>query len=198
MKDTICTAIGIIGGVIASLFGGWDTALQTLVIFMAIDYITGLVVAGVFHASPKTKTGALESKAGWKGLIRKGETLLIVLVACQLDAVIGGSFVTAAGFALVVVLDNLYLNALAFILIGLGCANIVPVFYSLLKYQKDMPISAAVTSVTSLGYTGVILGPALLGFVAHGININAVFELIALMLVIEAGIAKYVFCKLKM
>ena len=78
MKDTICTAIGIIGGVIASLFGGWDTALQTLVIFMAIDYITGLVVAGVFHASPKTKTGALESKAGWKGLIRKGETLGLV------------------------------------------------------------------------------------------------------------------------
>ena len=89
-------SIGIIGGVIASLFGGWDTALQTLVIFMAIDYITGLVVAGVFHASPKTKTGALESKAGWKGLIRKGETLLIVLVACQLDAVIGGSFVRDA------------------------------------------------------------------------------------------------------
>ena len=87
MKDTICTAIGIIGGVIASLFGGWDTALQTLVIFMAIDYITGLVVAGVFHASPKTKTGTLESK---------GETLLIVLVACQLDAVIGGSFVRDA------------------------------------------------------------------------------------------------------
>ena len=80
MKDTICTVIGLIGGVIASLFGGWDTALQTLVIFMAIDYITGLLVAGVFHASPKTKTGALESKAGWKGLIRKGETLLIVLV----------------------------------------------------------------------------------------------------------------------
>ena len=75
MKDTICTAIGLIGGAIAALFGGWDTALQTLVIFMAIDYITGLVVAGVFHASPKTKTGALESKAGWKGLIRKGETL---------------------------------------------------------------------------------------------------------------------------
>mgnify|MGYP002672940305 CR=1 FL=1 len=86
MKDTICTVIGLIGGAIAALFGGWDTALQTLVIFMAIDYITGLVVAGVFHASPKTKTGALESKAGWKGLIRKG----------QLDAVIGGSFVRDA------------------------------------------------------------------------------------------------------
>ena len=48
------------------------------------------------HGCPSAKTGALESKAGWKGLIRKGETLLIVLVACQLDAVIGGSFVRDA------------------------------------------------------------------------------------------------------
>ena len=63
---------------------------------MAIDYITGLIVAGVFHASPKTETGTLESRAGWKGLIRKGETLLIVLVACRLDAVMGSSFVRDA------------------------------------------------------------------------------------------------------
>lgn len=112
-------------------------------------------------------------------------------------AVIGGALLTSAGFVLLIALDSIYLNAFAFILIGLGCSNVVPVFYSILKYQKAMPISAAVTSVTSLGYTGVILGPALLGFVAHGINISAVFELVALLLVIEAGIAKYVFCKLK-
>ena len=48
MKNEICAAIGIVGGAIASLLGGWDTALQTLIIFMAIDYITGLIVAGVF------------------------------------------------------------------------------------------------------------------------------------------------------
>lgn len=113
-------------------------------------------------------------------------------------AVIGGALLTSAGFVLLIALDSIYLNAFAFILIGLGCSNVVPVFYSILKYQKAMPISAAVTSVTSLGYTGVILSPALLGFVAHGINISAVFELVALLLVIEAGIAKYVFCKLKM
>ena len=58
MKEYFCTAVGLIGGVIASLYGGWDAALQTLIIFMAIDYITGLIVAGVFHASPKTETGA--------------------------------------------------------------------------------------------------------------------------------------------
>ena len=96
MKDYFCMAVGAIGGFIAGLFGGWDASLQTLVIFMAIDYITGLIVAGVFHTSPKTKTGALESRAGWKGLIRKGETLLIVLVACRLDAVMGSSFVRDA------------------------------------------------------------------------------------------------------
>lgn len=96
MKDTFCMAVGAVGAVITSLFGGWDAALQTLIIFMAVDYITGLVVAGVFHASPKSQTGALESRAGWKGLIRKGETLLIVLVACQLDAVMATSFVRDA------------------------------------------------------------------------------------------------------
>lgn len=87
---------GLIGGAIASLYGGWDAALQTLIICMAVDYITGLIVAGVFHASPKTKTGTLESRAGWKGLCRKGMSLLIVLVACRLDAVMGSSFVRDA------------------------------------------------------------------------------------------------------
>ena len=44
MKDYVCFAIGAIGSMIASLFGGWDASLQTLVIFMAIDYITGLIL----------------------------------------------------------------------------------------------------------------------------------------------------------
>jgi len=96
MKEGICTIIGVIGGAIASLFGGWDAALITLVIFMGIDYITGLVVAGVFHNSRKTESGALESRAGFKGLCRKGVTLLIVLVACRLDMLINSNFVRDA------------------------------------------------------------------------------------------------------
>ncbi len=92
----LCTYVGLLGGAVAALFGGWDAALQTLIICMAVDYITGLIVAGVFHASPKTKTGTLESRAGWKGLCRKGMSLLIVLVACRLDAVMGSSFVRDA------------------------------------------------------------------------------------------------------
>lgn len=96
MKNGLCTIIGTVGGFIASLFGGWDTALITLIIFMGVDYITGLIVAGVFHKSQKTENGALESRAGWKGLCRKGTSLLVVLVACRLDLVIGSSFVRDA------------------------------------------------------------------------------------------------------
>lgn len=96
MKDIICTATGLIGSFIASLFGGWDSGLATLVLFMAVDYISGLVVAGVFKASPKTDTGALESRTGFKGLCRKGMTLLFILIAYRLDLVIGTNYIRNA------------------------------------------------------------------------------------------------------
>ena len=95
-KQMICTAIGAVGSVIASIFGGWDTALATLLIFMAVDYITGLLVAGVFHASPKSENGALESKAGFKGLIRKGLVLVVILVACRMDMLLGVNYIRDA------------------------------------------------------------------------------------------------------
>ena len=96
MKNAICTTAGAIGGVIASLFGGWDAGLATLVMFMAIDYVSGLVVAGVFHNSKKTTSGALESKAGWKRLCRKGMSLLFVLIAYRLDLAIGSNYIRDA------------------------------------------------------------------------------------------------------
>lgn len=92
-KESIFAGIGFVGGLIASLFGGWDASLKTLIIFMGVDYITGIIVAGVFKNSRKTENGALESRAGFKGLCRKGVTLLVVLVACRLDIVIGSNFI---------------------------------------------------------------------------------------------------------
>ena len=89
MKKGICTAVGVVGSAIAAAFGGWDQALVTLVIFMVIDYLSGLIVAGIFHNSRKTENGALESRAGWKGLCRKAMTLFYVLIAAQLDSLLG-------------------------------------------------------------------------------------------------------------
>lgn len=96
MKNVLFTIVGVVGSFISTAYGGWTTAMTTLLIFMGIDYLTGLIVAGVFKASPKTETGALESKAGWKGLCRKGVTLLVVLVACRLDMALGSTFIRDA------------------------------------------------------------------------------------------------------
>lgn len=96
MKNAICGVLGMIGGAIASAFGGWSAGLTTLLIVMAIDYLSGLIVAGVFHKSPKSESGALESRAGWKGLVRKGMTLLIVLIGCRLDIMLGIMYIRDA------------------------------------------------------------------------------------------------------
>ena len=96
MKEFICTALGVVGSFITTLFGGWSTGMITLIIFMVVDYITGLITAGVFKASAKSGKGGLESRAGWKGLCRKGVTLLVVLVAYRLDLLIGTNYIRDA------------------------------------------------------------------------------------------------------
>lgn len=92
MKEKASAVIGVVGGAIATAMGGWSAGLQALVICMAIDYVTGLMVAGIFHASPKTTGGGLESQAGWKGLCRKFATLLVVVLANQIDILLGTTY----------------------------------------------------------------------------------------------------------
>ena len=96
MKTAICSAIGAAGSAIAAFFGGWDAGLVTLVICMGVDYISGLAVAGIFHNSKKTDSGALESHAGWKGLCRKFMVFLYVLIAYRLDLIIGTNYLRDA------------------------------------------------------------------------------------------------------
>lgn len=96
VKTVICTISAVIGGMIAKLFGGWTEDMITLIILMAIDFIMGLVVAGVFHNSNKSQTGALNSHAGWLGLCKKGTILLFVLVAHRLDILLGADYIRTA------------------------------------------------------------------------------------------------------
>lgn len=95
MKETICTIAGVVGSFIAGLFGGWDTSLVTLLLFMGIDYITGLAVAAC-GKSPKSDTGRLSSKIGWRGIAKKCVSLLLVLVAVRLDITLGTSYIRDA------------------------------------------------------------------------------------------------------
>ncbi len=93
LKLVICALAGAIGSFLAKLFGGWSEEILTLIIFMAVDYITGLIVAGVFKKSNKSKTGALDSHEGWKGLCKKGVMLIFVMVAYRMDILLDTDYI---------------------------------------------------------------------------------------------------------
>lgn len=93
IKDIIVMICGIIGGAISTAFGGWNHLLTTLLVAMGVDFVTGLAVAGIFKKSRKTANGALESNVGWKGLVKKGIVLLIVLIAHRLDIALGTTII---------------------------------------------------------------------------------------------------------
>ena len=91
------TAFSAIGSFFATMFGGWDNFIETLIIFMAIDYIMGLLIALVWKKSQKSADGTFESNASLKGLLRKGAMLLLVYIAVRLDLVVGdGSYIRTA------------------------------------------------------------------------------------------------------
>ena len=101
IKIFILSGVACVGAAIASLLGGWTGAMTTLVILMFIDYVTGIIVAGVFHASPKSSGGALSSAVGFKGICRKFVILLIVVVACRVDLLLETNIIrdaTCIGF----------------------------------------------------------------------------------------------------
>lgn len=94
MKETFFTTLTAIGaGIVTTLLGGWDRALEILCIFVVLDYITGIT------AAIKTKT--LKSSVGFEGLFKKGAVFLVVILAAQLDRITGnaaGVFRTSTAF----------------------------------------------------------------------------------------------------
>lgn len=77
----------------AFLLGKVNLQIIILSIIMLIDYILGIILAGIFHKSPKSETGRLESKAGFKGIIRKAVYFVVVIIANFTDLISGTSFI---------------------------------------------------------------------------------------------------------
>lgn len=88
-EGEVATILGLVGSFVVSLFGGFDIGMYILFGFMAFDWITGIILAGVFKKSTKSEGGALSSKAGQIGLLRKGLTLAVVIMAHCFDLLIG-------------------------------------------------------------------------------------------------------------
>ena len=92
IKNSVLAALAAAGSIAAHALGGWDASMQVLVAMMAADYITGVLLAAVWHKSTKSTSGALDSKAGFKGLLKKGMILVLVSIAVLLDNATGGNY----------------------------------------------------------------------------------------------------------
>jgi MFS family permease len=97
-----------------------------------------------------------------------------------------GGLLAAGGLALVVLAPDLRASLAGHALLGIGCANIVPVMFSLAGRQRRMPLHLAIPAVTTLGYAGVLAGPALIGFVADGAGLAAALLAVAVALALAA------------
>ena len=132
-KSFIATATGAVLGALISLAGGWDTALQALMVFMVLDYLTGVIVAAVFHASNKTKSGKLSSVAGLKGIAKKVLMLFMVVAGQYADVVLGIDYFRTA------VIIALIANELISLIENAGLAGIeVPILSKAVEALKAM------------------------------------------------------------
>lgn len=102
MKNAFCATVGVIGSTIAGMLGGWDSALQTLCLFMLVDLLSGLAVAGIFHTSHRTESGALSSGVLREGLIKKLMMVVFVAIGYRLDLLFAVDYIrTAVCFAFI-------------------------------------------------------------------------------------------------
>ena len=136
IKAVICAAVGAVGGMIAQLFGGWTEDMITLIIFMAVDFIMGLIVAGVFHNSNKSQSGSLNSHAGWVGLCKKGVVLLFVLIAHRLDMLLGTEYIRTT--AIIGFIANEFISIVENAgLMGVPLPEVIVKAIEILKHRAD-------------------------------------------------------------
>ncbi|GLR10737.1 MFS transporter [Mixta theicola] len=104
----------------------------------------------------------------------------------------GGCLCAALGVLLLISVDNVTVALLSFLLIGFGAANTVPILFSAAGRQTAMPVNMAISAMTTIGYAGILAGPALIGFVAHGFSLVTAFAAIVILLVAVAASARLV------
>jgi MFS family permease len=90
-----------------------------------------------------------------------------------------GGLLAAFGIVLSLAAEHWAVALIGYGLCGLGCANVSPVLISSLSRQDGMPVQLAVTVATTIGFAGVLAGPAMMGVVAHFSSLSMAFALLA-------------------
>ena len=120
----------------------------------------------------------------------------VVQRICQRPVDVGGALLTLVGILLIMFAPVDALLYFGFFAIGIGSANIVPVFFSLMGRQNVMPIGTAVSAVSTMGYLGILAGPAAIGFISSATNLQTAFGMLAVLSIAQAAVGFYVFKKM--
>mgnify|MGYP001685302650 FL=1 len=114
----------------------------------------------------------------------------------QRPVAVGGALLTLVGILLIMFAPVDALLYFGFFAIGIGSANIVPIFFSLMGRQNVMPIGTAVSAVSTMGYLGILAGPAAIGFISSATNLQTAFGMLAALSIAQAAVGFYVFKKM--
>jgi predicted MFS family arabinose efflux permease len=144
----------------------WSAVFLTSIRHMVTSY------AGLGYAAFAT-TMTIGRLAGDRIVDRLGPKRVVLV----------GGLCAAAGFVVTTVVPSWQVGLLGYALVGVGCSNIVPVLFSSVGRQSVMPENVAVPAITTLGYAGILVGPAAVGFIAQLTNLPAAFLILAAMLV---------------
>lgn len=164
-----------IGGMCFIVFLAEGAALDWSAVFLAQERGIDTAYAGLGYAA-FALTMTVGRLTGDKIVRRLGATRVIVF----------GGLTAAAGLLLATFAPGWEAALVGYALLGAGCSNIVPVLYTAVGKQTVMPESIAVPAITTLGYAGILAGPAVIGFIAHGSSLSFAFALMAVLLVAVA------------
>ncbi|MFP0195815.1 MULTISPECIES: MFS transporter [Pseudomonas] len=164
-----------IGGMCFIVFLTEGAALDWSAVFLAQERGIDTAYAGLGYAA-----FALTMTAGRL----TGDRIVRALGATRI--ILFGGLLAAAGLFLATFAPSWQAALLGYALVGAGCSNIVPVLYTAVGKQTVMPESIAVPAITTLGYAGILAGPAVIGFVAHASSLSFAFGLMATLLVAVA------------
>ena len=164
-----------IGGMCFIVFLAEGAALDWSAVFLAQERGIDTAYAGLGYAA-FALTMTVGRLTGDPIVRHLGATRVIVF----------GGLTAAAGLFLATFAPNWEFALVGYALLGAGCSNIVPVLYTAVGKQTVMPESVAVPAITTLGYAGILAGPAVIGFIAHGSSLSFAFGLMAVLLVAVA------------
>lgn len=164
-----------IGGMCFIVFLAEGAALDWSAVFLAQERGIDTAYAGLGYAA-----FALTMTAGRL----TGDVIVRRLGATRV--IVFGGLTAAAGLFVATFAPSWEAALVGYALLGVGCSNIVPVLYTAVGKQTVMPESIAVPAITTLGYAGILAGPALIGFIAHGSSLSFAFGLMAVLLVAVA------------